>query len=177
MLPPPVPVALGLPAWLKAMPTQAFSAMNGREENTVKRCPPFVDAMTCGFLIPLMCDLRVENGEPTWDNDIPPGGAVSFSRSPVAFHDSSQVERLAAFEDDRFLIKFHNLWTVEAPEGYAGAVHRPGQPFRSAVHHADRTGRLRPLPRQLDLFSRRTGTTLTSAVCCRRARRSRNAYR
>jgi hypothetical protein len=23
------------------------------------------------------------------------------------------------FEDDRFLIKFHNLWTIEAPEGYA----------------------------------------------------------
>ena len=23
------------------------------------------------------------------------------------------------FEPDRFLIKFHNLWTIEAPEGYA----------------------------------------------------------
>ena len=47
VLPPPLPAALGLPAWLKAMPAQAFSALNGQEENTVKRCPPFVnEAMT-----------------------------------------------------------------------------------------------------------------------------------
>ena len=41
---------------------QAFNAINMREEDTIKRCPPFVDAMTRGFLIPLICDLRIENG-------------------------------------------------------------------------------------------------------------------
>ncbi len=62
VLPPPVPAALGLPAWLKAMPSQAFNALNGRDENTVKRCPPFVDAMTCGFLIPLVHQLLICRG-------------------------------------------------------------------------------------------------------------------
>ena len=119
MLPPPIPATLGLPVWLKAMPTQAFNAINMREEDTIKRCPPFVDAMTCGFLIPLICDLRFENGEITWDNDIPPGGSVSFPRSPIGFHDASQVPGTPLFEPDRFVIKFHNLWTIEAPEGYA----------------------------------------------------------
>ena len=90
-LPPPIPATLGLPGWLKAMPTQAFNAINMREEDTIKRCPPFVDAMTSGFLIPLICDLRVENGAITWDFDIPPGGAIDFPRSPVGFHDVSQV--------------------------------------------------------------------------------------
>ena len=70
-LPPPIPATLGLPAWPKAMPTQAFNAISSRNEDTLKRCPPFVDAMTCGFLIPLICDLRIANGEITWDNDIP----------------------------------------------------------------------------------------------------------
>ena len=129
VLPPPVPAASGLPDWLKTMPSQAFNALNGRDENTVKRCPPFVDAMTCGFLIPLMCDLRVENGEFTWDNEIPPGGAVSFARSPVGFHDGSQVIGSPLFEDDRFLIKFHNLWTIEAPEGYAVLFTHPANRF------------------------------------------------
>jgi hypothetical protein len=119
LLPPPVPAAHGLPHWLKAMPPQAFNAINGREENTVKRCPPFVDAMTRGFLIPLICDLRVENGEFIWDNDLPPGGSVSFVRSPIGFHDPSQVTGTPLFDTDRFLIKFHNLWTIEAPDGYA----------------------------------------------------------
>jgi|SRR5215212_1863345 len=96
------------------MPAQAFSALNGQEENTVKRCPPFVDAITSGFLMPLMCDLKVENGEFTWENEFSPGGVVSFVRSPIGFHDATQVNGTPLFEDDRFLIKFHNLWTMEA---------------------------------------------------------------
>jgi hypothetical protein len=119
VLPPPVPAAMGLPDWLKSMPSQALNAVTGRDENTVKRCPPFVDAMTLGFLIPLMCDVRFDKGEITWDNDIPPGGQVSFARSPIAFHDSSQVTGTPLFKPDRFVIKFHNLWTIQAPEGYA----------------------------------------------------------
>ena len=61
-----MPAALGVPAWLKTMPQQAFNAVNGGTTDTVKRCPPFVDAMTSGFLIPLICDLKVENGEFTF---------------------------------------------------------------------------------------------------------------
>jgi hypothetical protein len=67
------------------MPSQAFNTIMGSEDNTVKRCPPFVDAMTSGFLIPLMRDLRVEDGEITWDNDFPQADTVFFARSPVGF--------------------------------------------------------------------------------------------
>lgn len=118
-LPPPVAASTGIPTWLKTMPMQAFSATDMRIEDTVKRCPPFVDAMTSGFLIPLICDLTVKNGEFTWDNDIPPGGTLDFQRSPISFHDASQLTGSPLFEPDRFAIKFHNLWTIEAPEGYA----------------------------------------------------------
>src|SRR5713101_2590368 len=119
LLPAPVPATLGLPDWFKAMPPQAFNAVNSCIGDTVKRCPPFIDAMTYGFLIPLICDLKVENGEFTWDNDLPAGGEVNFVRSPIGFHDASQVTATPLFEDDRFVIKFHNLWTIEAPDGYA----------------------------------------------------------
>ena len=60
LLPAPMPAASGLPDWLKTMPQQAFSAVVAAEDDTVKRCPPFVDAMTSGFLIPLICDVSVE---------------------------------------------------------------------------------------------------------------------
>src|SRR5215813_10448813 len=112
LLPQPVPATMGLPDWLKAMPSTAFSALNQDDEQTVKRCPPFVDAMTCGFLIPLICDLRVEDGEITWDNELPPGGAIDFPRSPVSFHDQAQLTGSPLFEADRFVVKFHNLWTI-----------------------------------------------------------------
>ena len=129
LLAPPVPAAQGLPDWFKAMPPQAFNAVSSRTGDTVKRCPPFIDAMTSGFLIPLICDVRVENGEFTWDNDLPPGGAINFVRSPIGFHDISQVSGTPLFDPDRFLIKFHNLWTIEAPEGYALLFTHPANRF------------------------------------------------
>lgn len=119
LLPVPIPAALGLPDWLKAMPQQAFSAIVSGADDTVKRCPPFVDAMTSGFLIPLICDVNVENGEFTWDNDLPSGSTINFERAPIGFHDPSQVTGTPLFNPDHFLIKFHNLWTIEAPAGYA----------------------------------------------------------
>ena len=118
-LPPPIPAAQGLPNWLKAMPGQASSEAFLGEDDTVKRCPPFIDAMTGGFLIPLFCDLTVEDGQFTWDDDLPAGGDVAFARSPIGLHDPSQVAGTPLFEPDRFLIKFHNLWTIQAPKGYA----------------------------------------------------------
>ena len=33
------------------------------------------------------------------------------------------------FEADRYLIKFHNLWTIEAPEGYALLFTHPANRF------------------------------------------------
>ena len=129
LLPPPVPASLGMPAWFKAMPAQAFNALVSREHDTVKRCPPFVDAMTYGFLIPLICDVKVENGEFTWDHDLPPGGESGFVRSPIGLHDSSQVTGTPLFDADRFLIKFHNLWTIEAPDGYSLLFTHPANRF------------------------------------------------
>lgn len=128
-IPPPFPAAQGVPDWLKKMPPQAFSAVNLRDDDTIKRCPPVIDAMTNGFLIPLVCDLRIENGEMIWDNELPPGGVLDFPRSPVGFHDASQVIGSPLFEADRFIIKFHNLWTIEAPEGYSVLFTHPVNRF------------------------------------------------
>jgi hypothetical protein len=129
LIPPPVPAAQGLPDWFRAMPQQAFSGVIGGEDDTVKRCPAFVDAMTCGFLIPLFCDLVVENGEFSWDSDLPPGGSVDYARSPIGFHDAGQVAGTPLFDADRFLIKFHNLWTIEAPSGYSLFITHPANRF------------------------------------------------
>jgi hypothetical protein len=129
LLPEPVPAAQGLPDWFRTMPAQAFNATNAAMGDTVKRCPPFIDAMTRGFLIPLICDVKVEKGEFSWDHDLPPGGDVGFVRSPIGFHDASQVIGTPLFAADRFMIKFHNLWTIEAPEGYALLFTHPANRF------------------------------------------------
>jgi hypothetical protein len=123
-LPRPIPAVQGLPDWFKAMPQQAFSEILQTEKFTLKKCPPFIDAMTCGFLLPLVTDIRVENGMFSWDHDIPAGASMP-AYSPMDFHDNSQLTGSPFFEEDRVLVKFNSFWTVELPAGYSLLVTHP----------------------------------------------------
>ncbi len=72
ILPRPIPAVRGLPDWFKALPQKAFSQTMGDNIYTMKKCPPVIDAMTYGFLMPLACDLKVENGtHPINRDDLP----------------------------------------------------------------------------------------------------------
>lgn len=115
----PTPAVEGLPHWFKTMPQKAFSETADKEVMTIKKCPPVIDAMAYGFFIPLAADLMVENGEFSWDHDVPATQVAKFSCSPIDFHDGAQVAGSPFFEDDRFVIKFNNFWTIETPPGYS----------------------------------------------------------
>jgi hypothetical protein len=139
-LPRPIPAVLGLPDWFKVMPQKAFNPTMGNEDQTVKKCPPFIDAMTYGFLIPLVTDLEVRDGEFTW-NFLPEGFVSEFSHSPVGFHDPSQIAGTPFFDEDRFIIKFNTFWNIEAPEGYSllftHPVNRTDLPFTTLTGLVD----------------------------------------
>ena len=141
VLPRPIPAVLGLPEWFKALPQKAFNPTLGEDIQTVKRCPPFIDAMTYGFLIPLAVDLKVQDGEFTWHFEMPEGAVTEYSRSPIDFHDSSQIAGTPFFDDDRFIIKFNNFWTIEAPPGYSlmftHPVNRRDLPFTTLTGMVD----------------------------------------
>ncbi len=125
ILPRPLPAMLGLPDWFKALPQKAFNPVLQDDQFTVKKCPPFIDAMTSGFLLPLAADLKVENGEFSWDRDVPSGELNCYGRSPIDFHDGVQVAGTPLFDDDQFIIKFNNYWTIELPAGYSLLVTHP----------------------------------------------------
>jgi hypothetical protein len=141
ILPRPIPAVLGLPEWFKAMPQKAFNPSVGEESLTVKKCPPFIDAMTYGFLIPLAIDLEVRDGEFSWNFELPEGLVSEFSHSPIDFHDPSQIPGAPFFDDDRFIIKFNNFWTIEAPPGYSllctHPVNRTDLPFTTLTGLVD----------------------------------------
>jgi hypothetical protein len=137
----PIPAVRGLPDWFKAVPQKFYNATMGTETQTVKKCPPFIDAMTFGFLIPLAMDLEVRDGEFSWDFEVPKGFISEYSHSPIGFHDSSQVVGTPFADDDRFIIKFNNLWTIEAPPGYSilftHPVNRGDLPFTTLTGLVD----------------------------------------
>jgi hypothetical protein len=141
LLPRPIPAVLGLPEWYKALPPKAFNTTLGDETQTLKKCPPVIDAMTYGFLIPLPIDLTVQGGEFSWHFDPPKGYAGDYPQSPISFHDPSQVAGTPFFEEDCFIIKFNNFWIIEAPPGYAvlftHPVNRPDLPFTTLTGLVD----------------------------------------
>ena len=82
--------------------------------------------MTYGFLMPLVADIKVDNGEFSWASDIPVVGNLrNLTRSPLDYHDNVQVKGTPFFNDDRFIIKFNNFWTIELPPGYSLFVMHP----------------------------------------------------
>ena len=144
ILPRPFPAVQGLPDWYKSMPIRAFSALLNSDQLTVKKCPPFIDAMTFGFLIPLMTDLKVEDGLFSWDHAVPQGSSAGTAHSPIDFHDNSQVTGSPFFDADQVVVKFNSFWMMEAPAGYSLLIthplNRPDLPFTtlSGMVDADR---------------------------------------
>ncbi len=140
VLPRPIPATRGLPDWFKTMPAKAYNPTIGDETQTLKRCPPFIDAMTYGYLIPLATDLEVRDGEFGW-NFVPEGFASEYSHSPIGFHDPSQIAGAPFSDDDRFIIKFNPFWTIEAPPGYSllftHPVNRTDLPFTTLTGLVD----------------------------------------
>src|SRR5262249_28860689 len=87
VLPRPSLALLGLPDWSRPLRAPAFSSVLKSERLRAKKCPPFIDAMTHGFLIPLVTDLTIEDGAFSWDFEMPGGAITSYSHSPLGFHD------------------------------------------------------------------------------------------
>ena len=130
----PIPARQALPDWLRAMPRTAYSDVHQQEVRTVKQCPPFVDAMAHGFIIPLPCDVRVHDGILSWDWDHPALSVEAHPRSPVSFHVPAQVMGTPFFESDTAVVKFNSFWTIELEPGYSlfatHPINRADLPFR-----------------------------------------------
>jgi len=134
LLPRPLPARDALPAWLRAMPPRAFSELHGQRISTVKQCPPFIDAMSHGFMIPLPCDVRVEPGRLSWDWDLPPLSVPGHTRSPISFHAPEQVVGTPLHTPDSVIVKFNSYWTIELEPGWSLFATHPANrtdlPFR-----------------------------------------------
>lgn len=130
----PVPARRLLPDWLRQMPALAYSDTHGQDVRTVKQCPPFVDAMSYGFIIPLPCDVVVQDGVLSWEWDRPPLTVGAHPNSPLSFHVPAQVVGSPFFDADKAIVKFNSFWTIELEPGYSlfatHPINRADLPFR-----------------------------------------------
>ena len=110
----PFPAKGHLPAWFKKLPPVDVREMSvGSSAQTVKRCMPFLDAMTAGWIIPLAATVRLE---------IKDGGAAvkygwDFDRVMVSNHTGRQIDGHPLLP--RPPIKLHNYWSIRTPPGWS----------------------------------------------------------
>ena len=111
---PPVSARGYLPDWFRKLPAVDDSVASRSDTGlTVKRCLPFLDAMTTGWILPLAATVRIE---------ISQGGARvdagwDFDRVLVSNHGPHQVSGNPW--SPRPPCKFHNFWTIATPPGWS----------------------------------------------------------
>jgi hypothetical protein len=111
---PPVPAKAYLPDWFRKLPAHDPDVERRTDTGlTVKRCMPFLDAMTTGWVLPLAASVRLE---------ISAGGTQvdahwDFDRTLVSNHGMHQVKGNPM--GLRPPCKFHNYWTITTPLGWS----------------------------------------------------------
>ncbi len=108
--PKPYPANKDVPEWFRTMPTEV-EAPRTAIRRTVKNCTPFVEALTCGYIIPLAADIKVGRDAS--------GAFFGESRDVeiVHFHPANQVKG-APFEHLP-IVKILNPWMIRTPPGFS----------------------------------------------------------
>jgi hypothetical protein len=128
-IPSPFPASKGVPSWMKHLTPEA----EREDYQTVKRCVPFLDAMTAGYIIPLPFDLTIAitptGNQLLWKSEEEKDRLSKYTI--VESHDSSQYPG-APFSQFK-VIKFYNPWIIETSPNtscmFVPPLNRPELPY------------------------------------------------
>jgi len=110
----PFPAKACLPDWFRKLrPVDDQELRANSNGQTVKRCMPFLDAMTLGWIIPLAASVRLQVAD---DGKTVEYGSF-FDRPMVSDHQAYQIAGHPA--QPRRPLKLHNYWTIQTPPGWS----------------------------------------------------------
>jgi Family of unknown function (DUF6065) len=110
----PTPAKAHLPDWFRKIPAVDTEKLSASDNGlTIKRCMPFLDAMTTGWIIPVAATVRLEvrNGGATVD------AGWEFDKVMISNHHGYQVAGHP--RGGQPPCKFHNHWVIRTPPGWS----------------------------------------------------------
>ena len=133
--PTPYPATRAVAQWLKDMPMDRPLRQRGKDGTnpepqtvqvpTLKQCPPFIEAMTCGYVIPLAGDVSF-----TMDA----AGSLDFKAQGKIVDTQHPLQVQGSPFQHSIIVKFINPWIVKTPPGYSTLFVPPlnqfGMPFQ-----------------------------------------------
>lgn len=117
VIPKPYPSRKFMPNWYKELPQRAESSKSLLESPTLKRCPPFLDAMCVGWIIPLAGDVEIRTDSDASNVHY----KWNFYRPLVEKHFPEQIttEKVPNPSHPKPPLKWMNYWIVKVPPGYS----------------------------------------------------------
>lgn len=132
--PRPYPASKEIPEWYKSMPAEC--EWQGVKAGTVKNCPPFLEALTCGYMIPLVADITLArdktgefHGQGPVFHDRRNFGGIAKSTYMIQAHRSIQVQGSPI---EQFpIVKVYNPWLIRTSPGYSTLFMAPLNRFQN----------------------------------------------
>jgi hypothetical protein len=110
----PVQAKTVMPDWFRRLPPVDKNHVSKSDNGlTIKRCMPFLDALTTGWIIPLAATVRLE----VRDDGQTVEAGWEIDRVMVSNHSMHQVTGNP--REPRPPCKFHNYWTIITPPGWS----------------------------------------------------------
>ena len=128
----PVPASKMIPKFYKDIPNTVDDHRGYKDVQTVKKCVPYLDAMTKGYIIPLPSDIGlifdINAGMPQFADDqaknlnkVSPHMKQQFPYTP--YHDK--------YPHAKDTLKWHNPWFIETPPGWSCLFTSPFNHFET----------------------------------------------
>lgn len=140
VIPEPYPAVKHQQDWYKNLPQN--TASGGLHSGTVKRCAPFLESMSVGYIIPLAADVDISI-EATDLEDSTVNTSTDFYQSIIGHHSSDQLGKDHPSQPSP-IMKFSNYWAIKVPRGWSvlfvPPLNRPDPRFEcfSGVVECDR---------------------------------------
>ena len=130
VIPRPQPSKKYIPEWFKDMPVRVEKLNNLGFDGTAKKCMPFLDSLTSGYIQELPCDVffsrDTEDDEPIinykWGGDFRP---VSTRREERA--SSNSMPYFPGYYKTEF--HWNSFWEPQTPKGYSTLYFHPANRF------------------------------------------------
>jgi hypothetical protein len=120
VIPKPYPSRKYIPDWFKALPMSLgpeHGVTDHFDNGTIKKCMPFLDAMTAGYIIPLAADVEFESNEDatsvSWFS--------KFQKTIIELHGPQQITSDKSPNPLGHMppLKFINFWKIKTPPGWS----------------------------------------------------------
>lgn len=125
----PKPANNYLPQWFKDMPALIPNMNNTKMDETAKRCMPFVDSLTSGYIQELPCDIEINYK----------GTQEDSKQDIITYNWAGEVRPMSTREEDLgsknvfngfsgyYNAEFHwnSFWEPKTPKGYSTLYYHP----------------------------------------------------